>query len=185
VNIRASCSETGQLAAGRDLSGADVWEVVWAVMSARAGELASTEDDVLDLVAENTGLPVRLVRTAVRYWASYPDEVFSDEIAEQLRAKGHDVRSVVADPSMIALADDQLLARAEAMGRALVTANVKDFAPLDRHYKSVGHVHAGLVFVATRTFPQDRSYVGAVVTALDPLLTERADMADRVVFLER
>ena len=57
------------------VGGPDVWELVRAVKSARASEPAISEDDVIELVASNTGLPVRLVRTAVRYWASYPDEV--------------------------------------------------------------------------------------------------------------
>jgi len=57
------------------VGGADVWEIVRALKSARASEPALSEDDVLELVASNSGLPVRLVRTAVRYWASYPDEV--------------------------------------------------------------------------------------------------------------
>jgi Domain of unknown function (DUF5615) len=113
------------------------------------------------------------------------DEMFSDEIAEQLRVRGHDVSSVVADPSLVALPDDQILSEAGAVGRALVTANIKDFAPLDGEYKAIGRTHAGLVFVATKTFPQDRSYAGAVVTALDKLLTESADLTDRVVFLQR
>jgi len=113
------------------------------------------------------------------------DEMFSDEIAEQLRAKGHDVRSVVADSSLVALPDDQVLAQAGAAGRALVTANIKDFVPLDGQYKAVGRAHAGLVLVSTKTFPQDRSYAGAIVTALDKLLTGPVDLADHVVFLER
>jgi Trk K+ transport system NAD-binding subunit len=39
---------------------------------------------------------------------SYPlllDEMFSGAIAEQLRAKGHDVLAVVADPDLVALPD--------------------------------------------------------------------------------
>ena len=32
-------------------------------------------------VADNTGTPLRLVRAAVRYWASYPNEVIDAEIA--------------------------------------------------------------------------------------------------------
>ena len=111
------------------------------------------------------------------------DEMFSDEIAEQLRTRCHDVRSVVADPSLVALPDDQILSEASAAGRALVTANIKDFAPLDRAYKAIGRTHA-LVLVSTKTFPQNRSYAGAVVTALDKLLTGSADLTDRVVFLE-
>jgi hypothetical protein len=55
--------------------GPDVWEVVRAVRSARAAEPDLAEDDLLALVASNTGVPLRLIRIAVGYWASYPDEI--------------------------------------------------------------------------------------------------------------
>ena len=55
--------------------GPDVWEVVRAVKSARASEPHLPENDVLVLVSDNTGVPVRLIRIAVRYWASYPSEI--------------------------------------------------------------------------------------------------------------
>jgi hypothetical protein len=48
------------------VGGPDVWEVVRAVKSARAVEPGLAEDDLLTLVAENTGLPARLTRVAVR-----------------------------------------------------------------------------------------------------------------------
>src|SRR5450755_2620075 len=57
------------------VGGPDVWEVVRAVKSARAAEPGLAEDDLLGLVAENTGIPVRLARAAVRYWASYAAEI--------------------------------------------------------------------------------------------------------------
>lgn len=57
------------------VGGPDVWEVVRAVKSARSAEPELAEDGLLRLVAENAGLPVRLVRVAVRYWATYPDEI--------------------------------------------------------------------------------------------------------------
>ncbi|HEX9537415.1 MAG TPA: hypothetical protein VGA04_04480 [Streptosporangiaceae bacterium] len=57
------------------VSGPDVWEVVRAVKSARAAEPRLAEDGLLTMVAENTGIPVRLIRVAVRYWASYPNEI--------------------------------------------------------------------------------------------------------------
>src|SRR5215204_1814392 len=50
------------------VAGADVWEIVRAVKSARISESVMSEDEVLELVASNTGLPMRLIRTAVRYW---------------------------------------------------------------------------------------------------------------------
>jgi hypothetical protein len=39
------------------------------------------------------------------------DETFSAVIAEQLRAKGHDVLAVVADPALTGLADEQIITR--------------------------------------------------------------------------
>jgi len=55
--------------------GPDVWELVRAVKSARTAEPELADDGLLGLVADNTGTPMRLVRTAVRYWASYPGEI--------------------------------------------------------------------------------------------------------------
>jgi hypothetical protein len=54
------------------VGGPDIWEVVRAVKSARGTERGLAEDDLLALVAENTGIPVRHIRAAVQYWASYP-----------------------------------------------------------------------------------------------------------------
>jgi hypothetical protein len=65
------------------VGGPDVWEVVRAVKSARAYESDLAEDDVLTLIAENTGIPVRLIRVAVRYWASYPDEIDAEIAAAE------------------------------------------------------------------------------------------------------
>jgi len=55
--------------------GPDVWEVVRAIKSAREAEPELADDGLIGLVADNTGTPLRLVRAAVRYWASYPEEV--------------------------------------------------------------------------------------------------------------
>jgi hypothetical protein len=57
------------------VGGPDVWEVVRVVKSARANEPELPEEDILQLITDNTGVPLRLVRTALRYWASYPDEI--------------------------------------------------------------------------------------------------------------
>src|SRR5262249_142901 len=114
------------------------------------------------------------------------DEIFSDEIARQLRKRDYDVRAVVADPGLIALPDDQILAEAATAGRALVTANVKDFMPLDARFKTSGRQHAGLILVSTKTFPQDRSYLGAVIDALAAVLSDPEGVGpDQVVFLRR
>ena len=56
-------------------AGPDVWEVVRAVRSARGAEPGLAEGELLALVAENTGVPERLIRVATGYWAAYPDEI--------------------------------------------------------------------------------------------------------------
>jgi uncharacterized protein DUF5615 len=97
------------------------------------------------------------------------DEMFSDDIAQQLRAKGYDVTSVVADPALVGLPDDQVLAYAATQGRALVTANIKDFVSLDGRNRPAGQSHAGLILVSTKTFPQNRGFITAITTALTTL----------------
>src|SRR6266700_2324676 len=102
------------------------------------------------------------------------DEMFTDDIAQQLRTKGYDVISVVADPALVGLPDDQILAYATTEGRALVTANIRDFIPLDTRYRAADQSHAGLIFVSTKTFPQNRGFPSAVATALAVLLSGTA-----------
>jgi hypothetical protein len=114
------------------------------------------------------------------------DEMFSDTIAQELRAKGQDVQAVVSDPSLVSLPDDQILSRAATTGRALVTANVKDFMPLDAQYRAAGQARAGLILVSAKTFPQNRSYTSAVTSALAALLEGREQIeASEVTFLTR
>jgi predicted nuclease of predicted toxin-antitoxin system len=114
------------------------------------------------------------------------DEMFTDDIAQQLRTKGYDAISVVADPALVGLPDDQILAYATTEGRALVTANIKDFIPLDTRYRAADQSHAGLILVSTKTFPQNRGFPSAVATALASLLSGAAKIqSGQVLFLTR
>lgn len=114
------------------------------------------------------------------------DEMFSGAIAEQLRAKGHDVIAVVADPALIGLPDDQILAYATDSGRALVTANIKDFMPLDARYRAASQTHAGLILVSTKAYPQGRSFTAAITSALSALLDQPTQIQPgQVLFLPR
>ncbi len=56
-------------------SGPDIWEVIRAIRSAREAEPDLESNSLLSLVSDNTGVALRLLTTAVRYWAAYPDEV--------------------------------------------------------------------------------------------------------------
>lgn len=114
------------------------------------------------------------------------DEMFTDDIAQQLRTKGYDVISVVADSALVGLPDDQILAYAATEGRALVTANIRDFIPLDTRYRAADQSHAGLILVSTKTFPQSRGFPSAVATALAALLNGTAKIqSGQVLFLMR
>ncbi|MGI9092804.1 MAG: hypothetical protein ACR2FF_05050 [Mycobacteriales bacterium] len=57
------------------LGGPDVREMIRAVKSARAAEPGLDAKGIVALVATNTGVPARLIDTAIRYWSSYPDEI--------------------------------------------------------------------------------------------------------------
>jgi hypothetical protein len=114
------------------------------------------------------------------------DEMFPRAMADQLNAKGHDVRAVVADPEFTGLPDEEVLIGAAEAGRALVTANIRDFMPIDARYRAAGRSHAGLIMVSSKTFPQSRAYVIAVTSALDALLVgDGGEQVGGVVFLAR
>jgi hypothetical protein len=74
----------------RLVGGPDVWEVIGAVRSVRTADPGQTGDDVLELVAETSGVPVPLVRAAIAYWGDYPDEV--DAFLERTRAEAEQAR---------------------------------------------------------------------------------------------
>jgi hypothetical protein len=57
------------------VGGPDVWELVRAVKVARAAEPDLTSPDLLAMLEDNTGVPERMIRTALDYWGAYPDEV--------------------------------------------------------------------------------------------------------------
>jgi hypothetical protein len=114
------------------------------------------------------------------------DEMFPGAMADQLCAKGHDVRAVVATPAFAGLPDEEVLIGAAEAGRALVTANIKDFMPIDARYRATGRRHAGLIMVSTKTFPQNRTYGAAVATALNSLLASSLDgLEGRIIFPHR
>jgi hypothetical protein len=103
-----------------------------------------------------------------------------------LRAKGHDVQAVVANPELAGLPDEDILISATETGRALVTANIKDFVPLDTRYRASSRSHAGLILMSAKTFPQSRGFIPSVTSALLALLESDEDPpAGRVIFLTR
>lgn len=113
------------------------------------------------------------------------DEMLSPVVAEQLREKGHDVTALQGDSTGMGLPDTAVLLRATAEKRALVTRNIKDFVPLDAQSRATDNPHRGLVLVSTRTFPEDRSAIPALIRSLDHLLATSAVELGEALFLPR
>ncbi len=78
--------------------------------------------------------------------------------------------AVVEDATLVGTQDEELLAYAATEG-PLVTANVRDFAAIHASWSSRGRSHAGLIYLVNQAFPGDRSFIGAVVTALDDMIS--------------
>lgn len=100
------------------------------------------------------------------------DEMLSPGIAMQMSAAGHDVVAVSGRPDLRGMPDSEVLELATRENRVLVTDNVKDFAPLNASWAAQGRTHAGLVFISSKSFPQDRRRVGLIAAALTMRLGE-------------
>ena len=59
--------------------GPDVWEVIWAIQSC-----GLAADDAIASTAAASDLPLAAVRTALGYYAEYPDEI-DERIARHLQ----------------------------------------------------------------------------------------------------
>lgn len=106
------------------------------------------------------------------------DEMYAPTIAEQLRARGHDVASV-HDPEYRVLEgepDEDVWASAIASDRALVSENVRDFRRIEADALARGGPTARLIFTADRQFPRgDPGTLGRLVLALEVLLAMPPD----------
>jgi hypothetical protein len=114
------------------------------------------------------------------------DEHYSPEIAAQLRERGHDVIAVGERPELRRLADEVQFAAAPQQRRAIVTENVGDFRPLLATAARAGSANYGLVCVSGRRFLRSKKAIGAMVRALDALLTAHptdAALRDRELWL--
>lgn len=115
------------------------------------------------------------------------DEQYSSRIADQLRARGHDVTAVGERRAQKGVADRPLIVSARQEGRALVTENVGDFQRIAADFARTGTPHAGIILANVHRFPRSRDGTGGLVRALHELLIPRPEddaLADQVVWLE-
>jgi predicted nuclease of predicted toxin-antitoxin system len=111
------------------------------------------------------------------------DEMYTHVVAEQLRARGHDVASL-HDPGYRALEgepDAEVWTRAISDHRTLVTENVGDFRRIEALALARGKPTAQLILTSDRQFPRgDPATVGRLVLALDTLLASPPSTATAI-----
>lgn len=91
----------------------------------------------------------------------------------QSRKLGHDVVAIAAGGDLRGVSDEEVFARAMALGRVVVTENVVDVLPIARSWTTDGRSHAGLLLTSPRRFSRARSsYPGDLIAALDRFLHE-------------
>jgi predicted nuclease of predicted toxin-antitoxin system len=115
------------------------------------------------------------------------DEHLPASIAAELRRHGHDVVAVVERRDLRRSPDTALWAAARVEGRAIVSADVRDFMRLVARDDAVAGAHPGVVLINHRLFTRGGRDVGRLVVALDRLLAAypATDALDgRVAWLE-
>jgi hypothetical protein len=98
------------------------------------------------------------------------DEHYSSKIAEELRARGHDVYAVSERPELRAFSDRELWLHVQAEQRAVLTENVGDFMPFVHEAGAGGDDHWGIIFSSPRSSPRGIDTIGVFVERLEELL---------------
>jgi hypothetical protein len=112
------------------------------------------------------------------------DEMWSPEVAIQLRRRGHDVVAVAERPELRGQPDAVIFATARTEDRTIVTENVADYRPIAVSELQQGRSHFGLILTSNRRFPRnDPRTAGRLVTALNELLSREPELTNSEYWL--
>ena len=101
-------------------------------------------------------------------------------VAEQLRARGHDVVLIAERDDLRTRPDSLVFAVAHAEDRVLVTEDVKDYRKLATQAILNGETHPGLILTTNRRFPRSNQETpGRLIASLHELLTSEVDLSNR------
>lgn len=101
------------------------------------------------------------------------DEMHATIAAEALRERGVDVVAVTERPELRGRPDEDVLTVATGEDRAVVTENIRDFAPLAQAWALDGRSHPGIVFTHPRRFARATlAYPGVLIAALATFAAE-------------
>jgi Domain of unknown function (DUF5615) len=108
------------------------------------------------------------------------DEMLTPVIANELRARGHDVQALAGHPEREVLSDPDVLALARVERRAGVTNNIRDLRPL--HVEAVlpgGPGHYGMIFMPG-SYRRTKKDIGRIVAALEAKLGQYPGEGDLI-----
>jgi Domain of unknown function (DUF5615) len=98
------------------------------------------------------------------------DELYPPLIAEQLRARGHDVVAVAERPDLAGRSDAELLSLMATERRVILTENWGDFQREMQRAAAEGSTHYGVVFTSRAQLPRGKNTIGLYVRVLDDFL---------------
>lgn len=96
------------------------------------------------------------------------DEQLPGRLAQILRDRDIDAVAIAEQPDWMGLADDRVLDLGQALSRAVVTNNVKDYRPLAARRILGGTGHHGLILIPG-TFRRRKQDLGRLANALEEL----------------
>lgn len=99
------------------------------------------------------------------------DDMYSPDVAERLRTRGHDAIAIRERPELLAMSDHELFAAMAEEDRTIVTNNVIDFVPLYRRALAEGSLQAALFLTSDRSMPRTRAGIGRFVSMLEEFVT--------------
>jgi hypothetical protein len=99
------------------------------------------------------------------------DELYSKQIAEELRARGHDVVAVTERPDLEGLDDVELFSLMLPKRRAIVTENWGDFQRLIKDAAAAGTSHYGVLFTSRAQLPRSKQTIDLYARVLGEFLS--------------
>ena len=111
------------------------------------------------------------------------DEHLGPSLAEQLRARAHDVVAVQERMDLRGASDAAVIEMAAEESRTVVTRNIRDYVRIHNERLGRRGHHAGILLVHGRKFPEVRGVTGRLVTALDARLCSGPEMGDTYEYL--
>lgn len=105
-------------------------------------------------------------------------------VGKALAEGGLDVRALDSEIELEGLSDPEVLVLAAAEGRILVTANIRDFAPLLREWADEGRSHVGGILVPSTV--RNEAF-GTLISGLRRTLedTTQEEWVNRVQWLRK